>query len=89
MSGPRYLLEDPNSNLHTLAIPGNEIDILGLKTLANGLTNNTKLKQIYLNNNPIDQTMTGDTFCTLLCNTSSVNSTYLSNHTLETVLFNY
>ena len=48
------------------------------------MTNNNKLLRIYLNNNPI--TDDGwDAFSKLLCDSSSVNATFLSNHTLQYV----
>ena len=81
------LLECPNCNLHTLAIPGNNIDIACVNILANSLSNNTKLRLLNLYSNPIDRSLIGDIFCKLVCNASSVNSTYLSNHTLEEVSF--
>jgi len=81
------LLEDSNCNLHTLEIPGNNIDLVCVNILANSLSNNTKLKVLNLYSNPIDRSRIGDVFCKLICNASSVNSTYLSNHTLEEVSF--
>ena len=54
----------------------------GALIFANALRNNHKLKALYLNDNDI--TAEGWTpFSKLLCDTSSVNKTYLSNHTLE------
>ena len=79
------LLEDSRYNLKNLDLSGNEINIVGLTALTNALSNNTKLKKLNLNNNQIDQSMIGDSFCKLLCNNSSVNNTYSSNHTLEEV----
>ena len=78
------LLEDPNSNLHTLDLcqEGNHIGNVGATTLVNSLSNNTKLRKLNLDNNPIDRSVR-NTFSKLLCNKSSINSIYLSNHTLE------
>ena len=76
------LLEDPNCNLRTLSLGSNNINNDGATTLANSLSSNTKLKNLHLNGNPIDQSV-GDIFARLFCNTSSINSIYSSNHTLE------
>ena len=78
------LLIDPNCNLQHLNLGNNAIDNEGLTTIANSLINNKKLQQLYLYGNPIDQT-TQDAFCNLLCSTSNMNSTYLSNHTLQSL----
>ena len=77
------LLEDPNCNLHTLELQGNGIGNEGAIAIANSLVNNTKLKKLRLNNNPIDQSMVENAFSKVICNTSSVNDTYNSNHTLK------
>ena len=80
------LLEDPiYCKLHTLQLQGNQIDNDGVSFLINSLANNTKLKVLWLHNNPIDRSLIEGIFCKLLCNTSSVNSIYLSNHTLEDI----
>jgi len=76
------LLEDPISNLCTLDLTGNEFDNAGTTILANSLANNAKLRKLYLGALPQG---VHDVFSGLLCNTSSVNQTYLSNHTLEEV----
>ena len=77
------LLSDPISNLHTLYLSNNLIDNEGAATLANGLANNTKLKELYLDGNLMDNQSGVDIFSEVLCNTSSINNTFLSNHTLE------
>ena len=74
------LLEDPNSNLCTLDLSSNEIDNRGKIILANSLANNAKLRNLYVGAFPQS---VEDVFSKLLCNTYSVNQTYLSNHTLE------
>ena len=79
------LLEDPNSNLQTLDLDNNRIGNEGATAIANSLANNTTLKKLELNENPFDQSAVG-ILCTVLCNTSSVNDTYLSNHTLDTLV---
>ena len=80
------LLEDPNSNLHSLNLTRNVIGNEGASTLANGLANNTKLRELYLGVNQVDQSGV-DIFSKLLCDVSSINSIYSSNHTLEKVVF--
>ncbi len=52
--------------------------------LANGLKGNIKLKKLIFNTDRL--TSVGwSAFLRLLCDTSSVNNTYLSNHTIETI----
>ena len=75
------LLGDPNTKLHYLDLDNNRIDTEGSTVIANSLANNTKLEALYLSINPFDSSAVG-TFCRVLCNTSSVNYTYRSNHTL-------
>ena len=78
------LLEDQNSNLCTLDLTSIEVDNEGTTILANSLANNAKLRNLYVGQRlaPLPQSVQ-DVFSRLLCNTSSVNQTYLSNHTLE------
>ena len=77
------LLEDPRSNLQTLNLGGNDIGNDGAATIANSLTNNTKLQHLsLLYSNPIDSNHADDIFSRILCNTSSINKIYLSNHTI-------
>ena len=71
------LLSDPISNLHTLNLRRNAIDNEGATILANALLNNTKLRNLFLYDNEIDQSVV-DIFSKLLCNTSSINSIYSS-----------
>ena len=79
------LLEDPHCNLCLLNLYNNEIDIEGATIIANSLANNTKLKRLILGQNPIDQS----SLSKAVCNTTSINSTYSSNHTLEDKDMNY
>ena len=79
------LLIDPNCNLHTLDLWGVNITDEGAIIIANSLVNNTQLQELDLRSNAIgaiDQSVE-DAFSRVLCNTSSINSTFLSNHTLE------
>jgi len=79
------LLEDQNCNIHTIQIYSNNIGNEGAISLVNGLSNNNVLKELDLNDNPIDRSSAERPFFNLLCNASSINDTYLSNHTLEKV----
>ena len=76
------LLADTNSNLQILDLETNQIGNGGAKAIANSLANNTKLQTLDLQSNPLDPSVVG-IFCTVLCDASSVNNTYRSNHTLE------
>ena len=76
------LLRDPNSNLRIIYLGSNDIHNDGAATLANALLNNTKLRILNLDRNPINQSVV-DIFARLLCNTSSINKIYCSNHTFE------
>ena len=80
------LLEDPNSNLHTLNLEENLIGNDGAIALTNSLVNNTKLRKLYLQSNPIDQNSMWKAIAKLICNTASINDIYASNHTLESLL---
>ena len=75
------LLADTNSNIQTLYLDYNQFGNEGATAIANSLANNTKLKRLELGSNPFEPSAVG-IFCTVLCNTSSVNDTYSSNHTL-------
>ena len=48
------------------------------------MINNNKLQKLYLDNNPTDQTIQ-DVFSNVLCNTSSIEQTDSSNHTIQTI----
>ena len=80
------LLEGPKStNLETLFLPGNNFGDDVALMFANALYGNCKLKRLFLHDNPI--TAEGwASFLGLICDVSSVNTTYLSNHTLQTLL---
>jgi len=81
------LLDDPNSSLQTLQIMSNNISNEGAVILAKSLANNTRLKQLYIENNITDHQVE-DFFSKLLCNTSSINSIHSSNHTFEKLTIN-
>ena len=79
------LLSNPNCNLQKLSLSQKDIGDQGAVTLANGLTNNIKLQKLDLGDNPINNIDNAvvEAFSRVLCNTSSVSSTFLSNHTLK------
>jgi len=79
------LLGNPNCNLQKLGLYENNISDQGAITLANGLTNNIKLQELDLASNPINNIDNAvvEAFSRVLCNTSSVSSTFLSNHALK------
>ena len=79
------LLEDPSCNLKLLKLNSNRIGNEGATAIANSLVNNINLKILDLNENPFEPSLVG-IFCTMLCNTSSVNDMYRSNHTLKTLV---
>ena len=79
------LLEDPHCTLHYVSLDNNNIGTEGAILIANCLANNIKLEELFLRNNQFDQSVVEDVFSRVLCNTSSINDTYASNHTLETV----
>jgi len=74
------LLEDQNCNLQCLDLTGNNITNKGVRLVADSLVSNTKLKALYLKKNPAYYVQA--IFSSLLCDRSSINSTYKSNHTL-------
>ena len=80
------LLADPNCNLRYLNLRNNAIT--SVNTIANSLMNNNKLQRLYLDHNPTDRTIQ-DVFSKVLCNTSSIEQTYSSNHTIETLNLGY
>ena len=76
------LLANPNSNLEQLFLYNNNIGNEGAIIFANALTTNNKLKRLNL----IDNGITAEgwsSFSKVLCDTSSINKTHNSNHTLE------
>lgn len=76
------LLQDPNCNLVTLHLNNNIIDNDGATIMANGLFDNRKLEGIFLDDNDDISAAGWNSFSRVLCNPSSINDTYLSNHTL-------
>ena len=76
------LLEMPDSKLEKLYLSGNNIGDEVARIFANALRGNSKLKCLTVNNCRFT-TEGWMHFSKLLCDTSSVNKTYLSNHTLR------
>jgi len=76
-------------NLTFLNIADNDITNEGMIAFANSISENNNLLELDLDDdysaNPFDFRVVADDFCTSLCNTSSINDIYLSNHTLDTI----
>ena len=78
------LLETPGSKLKALNVQDNGIRDEEALLFANALTNNSTLEELDLSYNNI--TAEGwAPFLRLLCDTSSINNTYLSNHALQSI----
>ena len=78
------LLDRPDSNLKELDLIDNNIGVEGALIFANALRGNFTLRHLNL----IDNGISADgwaTFSKVLCDTSTINKTYLSNHTLVTI----
>jgi hypothetical protein len=76
--------EHPNSSLERLDVGYNNVGDEGALVFANALTKNGKLKVLDLEDNGI--TAEGwSGFFKVLCDTSSINKTFLSNHTLQSL----
>ena len=83
------LLADANCRLRVLDLSRNNIGAEGAITLANSLVNNTSLEHLNLLFNQIDREVYSsveDAFDRSLCNTTSINSTYTSNHSLKSLV---
>ena len=77
------LLSDPESNLIEVNLADNNIDNECVEILSNALRYNKKLIMLCLDGNPSITRGGFDIIENLLCNTSSIIATYLSNHTLS------
>ena len=75
------LLETPGCKLETMHIGSNNIGNEGALVFANALVNNSTLNKLDLDYCSITREGWAP-FSKLLCDTSSINNTYLSNHTL-------
>jgi len=81
------LLEMPNSNLEIMNVASNNIGDAGAQVFATALASNSTLKRLDLYGNGITPEGWAH-FSKLLCDASSVNNTYLSNHTLQSICRN-
>ena len=75
-------------NVTKILLSENRITNEGMISIANSLPNNSCLRElkIYHGSNQIDLRVVADDFCRSLCNTSSINDIYSSNHTFESVI---
>mmetsp|Transcript_31141 Transcript_31141/g.50856 ORF Transcript_31141/g.50856 Transcript_31141/m.50856 type:complete len:457 (+) Transcript_31141:78-1448(+) len=76
-------LSAPSSNLQELFLACNDIGDEGVVAFAGALTKNHALKKLIIYNNPSITAGGWAAFSKLLCDTTSVNKTFLSNHTLH------
>jgi len=77
------ILEDPNSNLKTLSVTNSNIDDQTAIKLARVLAKNNMLEVLNMGDNPSITASHGwSALSNILCDISSVNATFLSNHTL-------
>jgi len=72
-------------NVNWVHIADNNIGNEGMIAFANSLSENNHLRGLIISNNLFDIQSVADDFCKSLCNTSSINDIYSSNHTLETI----
>ena len=79
------VLEAPNSNLTSLYIARNNVDDEAVASFASALADNHTLQTLHLDNNPSITDNGWQPFRKVLCDTSSVNATFLSNDTLYDV----
>ena len=78
-------LLESNSILEQISIGHNDIDDRAVAAFASALTNNHTLNTLELDYNPSISPVGWEAFSHVLCNPSSVNATFLSNHTLRYV----
>lgn len=79
------VLQNPNSALERVYLHLNIIDEDVMVSLANSLTHNNVLKELFLDYDETKITV-GDTLSNVLCNKSSINATLNSNHTLGRII---
>mmetsp|Transcript_21623 Transcript_21623/g.47013 ORF Transcript_21623/g.47013 Transcript_21623/m.47013 type:complete len:593 (-) Transcript_21623:183-1961(-) len=77
------ILRNPGSKLRLLDLKENKIDDDSAIAYATSLANNRELKALCLGRPPPIKAPGWAAFARLLCDTSSINNTYLSNHTLN------
>lgn len=81
------LLKDTSCNIKVLALQDNIIGNLGARSIAKALSINHTLEAVYLDGNRISEEG-WDAFTSVLCNPSSLDATYSSNHTLTSLAGN-
>eukprot|EP00985_Skeletonema_marinoi_P026903 scaffold21290_cov156-Skeletonema_marinoi.AAC.4 len=84
-TGLSYLsnsIRSDSCRVETLWLQGIPIEDDGLKILGQGLVGNQSLRSLYLDDGITVTSAGWVAFSTALCDTSSVNNTYLSNHTI-------
>ncbi len=80
------LLQSENHSLETLYLYGSNFGDDGAVALAEGLRGNKSLNQLWFCPSEAGITAVGwSAFSKLLCDTSTINNTYLSNHTLTKI----
>ena len=78
------VLQNPNSALEKVNLRFNNINADILASFANSLTHNNKLKELFLDDNVIEDAG-WKSLSNTLCNKSNINATFNSNHTLQRV----
>jgi len=79
-------LQTPRCKLKKLNISCNKVGDDGIRLIANSIQNNYILKNLYVEGNEKqtqDQEISLEPFVDVLCNRSSINATFDSNHTLQ------
>ena len=88
-NGLRYLipfLQSESCSLSEFFFYHNTFGDAGAAVLAHGLDENKSLKKLWFDPSNCGMTSTGwQSFAKLLCDTSSINNTYKSNHTIELI----
>eukprot|EP00986_Skeletonema_menzelii_P002086 scaffold571_cov76-Skeletonema_menzelii.AAC.3 len=80
------LMTTPTCQLEQLWLYHMNIGDEGAAVLADGLAKNKSLRKLWFNPATCGITSTGwDRFDTVLCDTTTINNTYLSNHTIELI----
>jgi Ran GTPase-activating protein (RanGAP) involved in mRNA processing and transport len=81
------ILQNSSSSLQKIDLRQNIIDDDTLSSLAHSLMRNTKLKELLLDEHLGSITITGwDAISNVLCDKSSIDATFNSNHTLQYVV---
>eukprot|EP00571_Detonula_confervacea_P006377 CAMPEP_0172324414 /NCGR_PEP_ID=MMETSP1058-20130122/51331_1 /TAXON_ID=83371 /ORGANISM="Detonula confervacea, Strain CCMP 353" /LENGTH=594 /DNA_ID=CAMNT_0013040689 /DNA_START=8 /DNA_END=1792 /DNA_ORIENTATION=+ len=79
-------LQNPTSALENLDLRQNNIDERAVIDFADALAHNTSLNTLLIDDNPGLTTRSWAALSNTLCNKSSIERTYLSNHALRTVI---